>query len=155
MSVCPDGYVQGGVTLASNARLANNVAQGAAEVYGTVKATGTGATVSGPFKFKGAKLSYANVAAGTRDLTNVLAFDNAEADMLAELGGIDIDFVADPTAGTVKIGPAYGLTAADLATNVPVAVTVNGQPFGKKYKVRVNGGNVEIVFHLGSAIFIR
>ena len=41
------------------------------------------------------------------------------------------------------------------AANVPVAVTVNGQPFDKKYKARVNDGNIEIVFHLGSVIFIR
>ncbi len=154
-SVCPDGYVQGEVSLASNAKLSNNVAGGAAEVYGTVKATGTGATVSGPFKFADAKLAYANVAPNTRDLTGLLAFENATDDMLANLGGIDVDFTSDPTVGTVTVGPAYGLAAEDLAANVPVAVTVNGQPFDKKYKARVNGGNIEIVFHLGSVIFIR
>ena len=155
LSVCPDGYVQGGVTLASDATLSNNVTEGAAEVYGTVKATGTGATVSGPFKFKGAKLAYANVAPNTRDLTGLLAFENATDDMLANLGGIDVDFTSDPTVGTVTVGPAYGLAAEDLAANVPVAVTVNGQPFDKKYKARVNGDNIEIVFRLGSVIFIR
>ncbi|MBR6734895.1 MAG: hypothetical protein IKL96_10930, partial [Kiritimatiellae bacterium] len=154
-SVCPDGYVQGEVSLASNAKLSNNVAGGAAEVYGTVKATGTGATVSGPFKFADAKLAYANVAPNTRDLTGLLAFENATDDMLANLGGIDVDFTSDPTVGTVTVGPAYGLAAEDLAANVPVAVTVNGQPFDKKYKARVNGGNIEIVFHIGSVIFIR
>ena len=154
-SVCPDGYVQGEVSLASNAKLSNNVADGAAEVYGTVKATGTGATVSGPFKFADAKLAYANVAPNTRDLTGLLAFENATDDMLANLGGIDVDFTSDPTVGTVTVGPAYGLAAEDLAANVPVAVTVNGQPFDKKYKARVNGDNIEIVFHLGSVIFIR
>lgn len=154
-SVCPDGYVQGEVSLASNAKLSNNVAGGAAEVYGTVKATGTGATVSGPFKFADAKLAYANVAPNTRDLTGLLAFENATDDMLANLGGIDVDFTSDPTVGTVTVGPAYGLAAEDLAANVPVAVTVNGQPFDKKYKARVNGDNIEIVFHIGSVIFIR
>ena len=155
LSVCPDGYVQGGVTLASNATLYNNVTEGAAEVYGTVKATGSGATVSGPFKFKGARLAYANVAPGTHDLTKLLAFGNVSADMFANLGGIDIDFTSEPAVGAIKVSPAYGLAAADLAANVPVAVTVNGQPYTKQFKATMKDGNIQIVFRSGTAIFIR
>ncbi len=155
MTVCPDGYVQGGVTLASNATLYNNVTEGAAEVYGTVKATGTGATVSGPFKFEGARLAYANVAPGTHDLTKLLAFGNVSADMFANLGGIDIDFTSEPAVGAIKVSPAYGLAAADLAASVPVAVTVNGQPYTKQFKATMKDGNIQIVFRSGTAIFIR
>jgi hypothetical protein len=43
----------------------------------------------------------------------------------------------------------------DLEVKVPVAVTVNGQPLDKKYKARVNGGNIEIVFRSASVIYIR
>jgi hypothetical protein len=155
MTVCPDGFIQGEVALASNARLANNVAEGAAEVYGTFKATGTGATVSGPFKFKGAKLAYANVAPATRDLTKFLGFENAAGDMLAELGGIDVDFASEPSAGTITVCPAYGLTSANLAANVPVAVTVNGAPYAKQFKATVKDGNIAIVFRSGSVLFFR
>ena len=155
MTVCPDGYIQGGVTLASDAKLSNNVTEGAAEVYGTVKATGTGATVSGPFKFKGAKLAYVNVAPSAHDLTQLLAFENASADMFANLGGIDVDFTSEPAVGAIKVSPAYGLAAADLAANVPVAVTVNGQPYTKQFKATMKDGNIQIMFRIGTAIFIR
>ena len=155
MTVCPDGYVQGEVALASNARLANNVATGAAEVYGTVKATGTGATMSGPFKFRGAKLAYANVASNARDLTQLLAFENASDDMFAELGGISVDFSAEPTVGTITVAPVYGLDLTDLAENVPVAVTVNGQPYNKKFRATIKDGSIAIVFRSASVLFLR
>jgi hypothetical protein len=155
LSVCPDGYIQGGVTLASNATLSNNATENAAVVYGDVTATGTGATMSGAFKFEGAKLAYENVAPAARDLSAMLDFENASADMLADLGGIAVDFASDPTVGTLVVCPAYGLSMTDLEVKVPVAVTVNGQPLDKKYKARVNGGNIEIVFRSASVIYIR
>ena len=39
LTVCPDGYVQGGVTLASGATLSNGAAENAAVIYGDVAAT--------------------------------------------------------------------------------------------------------------------
>ncbi|MBQ9432474.1 MAG: hypothetical protein IJU44_13085, partial [Kiritimatiellae bacterium] len=153
MSVCPDGYVQGGVTLASNATLANGAPQSAAEVYGTVEVTGTGATVSGPFKFEGAKLAYSNVAANTRDFTTLLTFENAAEDMFANLGGISVDFAADPTVGTVVFGPAYGLAAEDIESNV--AVTVNGTPYTKRYSATVEDNMIKLSFRRGLMIIIQ
>ena len=111
--------------------------------------------MSGPFKFEGARLAYANVAPGTHDLTKLLAFGNVSADMLANLGGIDVDFTSEPVVGAIKVSPAYGLAVADLAANVPVAVTVNGQPYTKQFKATMKDGNIQIVFRSGTAIFIR
>ncbi len=147
MSVCPDGFMQGNVTLASNSRLTNGATKNAAEVYGTFEATGTGAIVSGPFKFEGAKLAYSNVAANTKDFTSLLKFENAAEDMFANLGGIEVDFAADPAIGTAVIGPAYGLAAEDIESNA--SVTVNGEPYTKKYTVTVEDNKIKLYFSRG------
>ena len=60
-------------------------------------ATGTGATVSGGFKFDGGALAFQNVDPAARDLTTMLAFANQPADYLADVGAIMIDFTAKPT----------------------------------------------------------
>ncbi len=155
LSVCPDGYMQGEVSLAANATLVNSAAKNAAAVYGTMKSTGMGATVSGPFKFEGAKLAYGNVPQDVQDLTEMLKFQNAPANMLANLGGIEIDFAGPPSVDVLVVSPAYGLTLADLETKVSVSATINGRPRKEKYSATIRKGNILIVFQPGSVILIR
>ena len=154
-SVCPDGYIQGGVTLASNASLVNNVQEGAAAVYGTVMATGTGAKMSGPFKFEGATLAYANVTPRTKNLAEMLDFENAAEDMFANLGGIDVDFAFEPVTDRLVVGPAYGLTAENLDSKIDVRVTVDGEPYDKNIRAQIKDGNIEIVLRTGFVIHFR
>ena len=150
MTVCPDGYVQGGVTLASGATLAN-AATGVATVYGDVTATGTGATMSGGFKFEGGKLAFQNVAPNANDLSTVLAFTNPADDYLADVGAITVDFTAKPTRSKVKVGPAGGLTAETAAQKV--SVTMNGEPV--KASCLVEDGNLKVRLARGTYIIVR
>jgi hypothetical protein len=133
----------------------NSAAKNAAAVYGTMKSTGMGATVSGPFKFEGAKLAYGNVPQDVQDLTEMLKFQNAPANMLANLGGIEIDFAGPPSVDVLVVSPAYGLTLADLETKVSVSATINGRPRKEKYSATIRKGNILIVFQPGSVILIR
>ena len=151
-SVCPDGYVQGGVTLASNATLSNGATENAAVVYGDVTATGTGATVNGAFKFEGGTLAFKNVAANANDLSAVLAFTNPTADYLADVGAITVDFTAKPTRSKVKVGPAGGLTAETAAEKV--RVTIDGEPTGH-FKCLVENGDLKLRFSNGTYIIVR
>ncbi len=152
MTVCPDGYVQGGVTLASNATLSNSATENAAVVYGDVTATGTGATVNGAFKFEGGTLAFKNVEANANDLSAVLAFTNPTADYLADVGAITVDFTAKPTRNKVKVGPAGGLTAETAAEKV--RVTIDGEPMGH-FKCLVENGDLKLRFDSGTFIIVR
>ncbi|MBO7684689.1 MAG: hypothetical protein J6T51_08200 [Kiritimatiellae bacterium] len=151
MTVCPDGYVQGGVTLASGATLAN-AATGVATVYGDVTATGTGATVSGGFKFEGGTLAFQNVDPGTRDLSSVLAFANPAEDFLADVGAVTVDFAAKPIRGRVTVCPAGGLTSETAAAKV--RVTVNGEPLPKATAF-VEDGKVKVRFNRGFCLILH
>ena len=151
-SVCPDGYIQGGVTLASNATLSNGATENAAVVYGDVTATGTGATMIGAFQFDGGTLAVQNVAANVNDLSTVLAFTNPTADYLADVGAITVDFTSKPTRSKVKVGPAGGLTAETAAQKV--RVTVNGEP-SVRFSCFVENGDLKIRLSRGTTIFVR
>ena len=153
MTVCPDGYVQGGVTLASNATLSNNATENAAVIYGDVTATGTGATMTGAFKFDGGTLAFQNVAPNVNDLSTVLAFTNPAADYyLADVGAITVDFTEKPTRSKVKVGPAGGLTAETAAQKV--RVTVNGEPMGR-FGCFVENGDLKLRFTHSTFIIVR
>ncbi|MBO4286790.1 MAG: hypothetical protein J5985_01320, partial [Kiritimatiellae bacterium] len=158
MSVCPDGYVQGDVTLASGATLANTaggtgvVPSASAIVLGNVIATGTGATVSGGFTFEGGTLAFQNVAPGTRDLSTMLAFSNPATDYLANVGAITVDFTAKPTRGKVTVCPAGGLTVE--AADTKVSVTVNGESV-KGAHCFIEEGNLKVRLANGLTVFIR
>ena len=151
MTVCPDGYVQGGVTLASNATLSNSATENAAVVYGDVTATGTGATMIGAFKFDGGTLAFQNVAPNVNDLSTVLAFTNPAADYLADVGAITVDFTEKPTRSKVKVGPAGGLTAETAAQKV--RVTVDGEPV--KAGCLIENGDLKIRLSHGTVLFVR
>ena len=152
LTVCPDGYVQGGVTLASGARLANGAAENAAVIYGDVAATGTGATLAGKFKFAGGTLAFQNVAPNTADLANVLAFENPAADMLADVGAISVDYADKPTRGRIPVCPLYGLT--EEAAKAKVTVTVAGAPVDN-IQVKVENGVITLRNTSGTMLFFR
>ena len=152
MTVCPDGYIQGGVTLASNATLSNGATENAAVVYGDVTATGTGATMIGAFKFDGGTLAFQNVAPNVNDLSTVLAFTNPTADYLADVGAISVDFAGKPTRSKVKVGPAGGLTAETAAQKV--RVTVDGEP-SVRFSCFVENGDLKIRLSHGTVLFVR
>ena len=152
MTVCPDGYVQGGVTLASNATLSNSATENAAVVYGDVTATGTGATVNGAFKFDGGTLAFQNVAPNANDLSTVLAFRAPAADYLADVGAITVDFTEKPTRSKVKVGPAGGLTAETAAQKV--RVTVDGEQ-AVRFRCFVENGDLKLRFARGLTVIIR
>ena len=152
LSVCPDGYVQGGVTLASGATLSNNASENAAVVYGNVTATGTGATMSGAFKFDGGTLAFQNVAANANDLSTVLAFTNPAADYLKDVGAITIDFTDKPVRSKVTVCPAGGLTAETAAQKV--SVTMNGEPV-KVLGYMIEDGNLKARLCRGTLIIVR
>ena len=150
LTVCPDGYIQGDVTLASGATL-SNTASGEALVYGNVTATGTGATISGGFKFDGGTLAFQNVAPATSDLATVLAFTDTAADYLKDVGAITIDFTAKPVLSKVTVCPAGGLTAEAAAEKV--SVTVNGESV--KASCLIEGGNLKVRLRSGTMIIVR
>ena len=152
LSVCPDGYIQGGVTLASNATLSNNATENAAVIYGDVTATGTGATMTGAFKFDGGTLAFKNVAPNANDLSTVLAFRAPAADYLADVGAITVDFTEKPTRSKVKVGPAGGLTAETAAQKV--RVTVNGEP-AVRFGCFIENGDLKIRLACGTFIIVR
>ena len=151
-TVCPDGYVQGGVTLASGARLANGAVENAATVFGELAATGTGATLAGKFKFAGGTLAFRNVAPNTADLASVLAFENPAADMLADVGAISVDYAASPTRGKVIVCPTYGLSDEDAVAKV--AVTVAGAP-AEHVLIKVENGYVTLRNTKGTMLIFR
>ena len=152
LSVCPDGYVQGGVTLASGATLANGAAENAAVIYGDVAATGTGATLAGKFKFAGGTLAFRNVAPNTADLANVLAFENPAADMLADVDAITVDYADKPTRGRIPVCPLYGLT--EEAAKAKIAVTVAGEP-AEHIACTVENGTITLRNTSGTVLFFR
>jgi hypothetical protein len=152
LTVCPDGYVQGGVTFASGARLANSAAENAATVFGDVTATGTGATLAGKFKFAGGTLAFQNVAPNTADLANVLAFENPAADMLADVDAITVDYADKPTRGRIPVCPLYGLT--EEAVQAKVTVTVAGAPVDN-IQVKVENGTITLRNTSGTLLFFR
>ena len=152
LSVCPDGYIQGGVTLASGATLSNGASENAAVVYDGVTATGTGATLDGAFKFCGGTLAFQNVDPATRDLPTVLAITNPADGYLADVGAIAIDFTAKPVRSKVTVCPAGGLTAETAAQKV--SVTVNGEPVGR-FGCLVEDGNLKLRLASGTIIIVR
>ncbi len=152
LTVCPDGYVQGGVTLASGATLANGAAENAAVIYGDVTATGMGATISGPFKFEGGTLAFKNVASATTNLANVLAFSNVPADMLADIGAITVDYASAPTRGKIPLCPLYGLT--EEAAKAKVTVTIAGEP-ADHVVCTVENGNITLRNTSGTLLLFR
>ena len=151
LSVCPDGYIQGDVKLASGATLSNG-ASGEALVYGNMTATGTGATVNGKFRFEGGTLAFQSVDPAANDLATMLAFSNPSADYLADIGAITVDFTAKPTRSKVTVCPAGGLTAETAAQKV--RVTVNGEPVDHVQCV-VEGGNLKVRLACGTVIYVR
>ena len=152
LSVCPDGYVQGDITLASGASLANSATENAAVVYGNVTAAGTGASISGPFKFVGGTLAFADVDPDATDLAAKLAFADTPADYLADVGAITVDFTAKPTRDKVAVCPAGGLTAATAAQKM--RVTVNGEPM-RRFECFVDNGTLKVRLSRGTFIVIR
>ena len=144
--------MQGGVTLASGARLANGAAENAAVIYGEVAATGTYATISGPFKFEGGTLAFRNVAPNTADLANVLAFSNAAVDMLANVGAITVDYTDKPTRGRIPVCPLYGLT--EEAAKAKISVTVAGEP-AEHIACTVENGTITLRNTSGTVLFFR
>ena len=152
LTVCPDGYVQGGVTLASGARLANGAKENAATVFGDVTATGTGATLAGPFKFAGGTLAFRNVAPNTADLESVLAFENPAADMLADVDAISVDFASNMTRSTVTVCPTYGLSDEDAVAKLTVSVA--GEP-AEHIRVKVENGYLTIRNTKGTLVIFR
>ena len=156
-SLCPDGYVQGNVTLASGATLRNGAGRdalvaSAAVVHGNVIATGTGATVDGAFKFDGGALAFRNVDPAARDLTTMLAFANQPADYLADVGAITVDFTAKPTRAKVKVCPAGGLTVEAAAEKL--TVTVDGEPVDR-FQCVIENGDLKICLSQGFTIYVR
>ena len=152
LSVCPDGYIQGDVTLASNATLSNNASENAASVLGNITAIGTGATMNGKFKFDGGALVFSCVDPAERDLATMLAFENQPADYLADVGTIAIDFAAKPTRSKVKVCPAGGLTAQTASQKV--RVTVDGEPV-PHFQCLVENGDLKVRFSAGTVLFVR
>ncbi|MBR1588576.1 MAG: hypothetical protein IJ658_09660, partial [Kiritimatiellae bacterium] len=152
LTVCPDGYVQGGVTLASGATLSNGATENAAAVYGEVAGTGTGATLAGPFKFAGGTLAFRNVAPDTRDLATVLSFSDPAADMLADVGAIVVDYASAPTRGRIPVCPLYGL--AEEAAKAKVSVTVAGEP-ADHIVCTVENGAITLRNTSGTMLFFR
>ena len=151
LSLCPDGYVQGDVTLASGAKL-ENTAEGTACVYGRILATGTGAVVDGGFKFEGGTLAFANVSKRTYDLTMALAFENSAEDFLANVDAITIDYTERPARGKVRICAAGGLDAESASERL--SVTVNGEVFKGAY-CTVENGELYANLSVGTRIIIR
>ena len=152
LSVCPDGYIQGDVVLASGATLSNNATENAASVLGNITAIGTGATMDGKFKFDGGTLAFQNVAANAKDLTTMLAFENQPADYLADVGAITVDFKTKPTRNKVKVGPAGGLTAQTATQKV--RVTIDGEPV-PHFQCIVENGDLKVRFSSGTVLFVR
>ena len=152
LSLCPDGYVQGGVTLASGATLSNGAAENAAVIYGDVAATGTGATISGPFKFEGGTLAFRNVDPATTNLADVLSFTNVPADMLANVGAITVDYASAPTRGKIPVCPLYGLT--EEAAKAKIAVTIAGEP-ADHVICTVENGNITLRNTRGTLLLFR
>ena len=152
LTVCPDGYIQGDVVLASNATLSNTASENAATVLGNITAIGTGATVNGKFKFDGGALMFSCVDPAERDLTTMLAFANQPADYLADVGTIAIDFAAKPTRSKVKVCPAGGLTAQTAAQKV--RVTVDAEPLDH-FQCVIEDGYLKVRLGGGTVIFMR
>ena len=151
LSLCPDGYVQGDVTLASGATL-SNTASGEALVYGNVTATGTGATVNGAFKFEGGTLAFTNVASNVKNLSTVLAFNNPPADYLENVGAIAVDFAEKPGRSKVTVCPAGGLTAETAAQKV--RVTVDGEPL-PRFQCLIENGDLSVRLSACTVIYVR
>ena len=152
LSVCPDGYIQGDVVLASNATLSNTASENAASVLGNITAIGTGATVNGKFKFDGGALTFSCVDPAERDLTAMLAFANQPEDYLADVGAIAIDFAAKPTRSKVKVCPAGGLTAQTAAQKV--RVTVDAEPVDH-FQCVIEDGDLKVRLGSGTVIYVR
>ncbi len=130
LSLAPDGYLQGEIALASGAAV-TNVSETAAVVWGDVKVAdgAAGAVMSGKFACVSNTVDFGTVAANTSDLSAVLRFDDAAANLFADVGKIAVDFASRPTFGRALVGPAGGLDAlsdAELARRF--AVTVGGVP---------------------------
>ena len=151
MTVCPDGYVQGGVTLASNATL-SNAASGAATVYGDVTATGPGAKISGGFKFEGGAIAFRNADPRAPDLSSVLKFENAAEKFLENVGSVTVDFAAKPVRGRIIVSQAGGLAPETVAEKV--SVTVDGEPY-RPAKARIEDGNLVLRNCAGLLLLLR
>jgi len=88
-----------------------------------------GAVMSGKFACVSNTVDFGTVAANTSDLSAVLRFDDAAANLFADVGRIAVDFASRPTFGRALVGPAGGLDAlsdAELARRFEV--TVDGVP---------------------------
>jgi hypothetical protein len=151
-SLCPDGWIQGDVTLCAGATLENRAATGAASVTGTVKATGTGAKLRGPFSFDGGTLDFGTVSPATRDLSAVIAVENPADGYLADAAAVRVAFDGEPGNGCIRICPAGGLTAEEAAAKLDV--TVSGAPPAKRFKVEVRDGTVCLA-RSGFALIVR
>ena len=159
LSLAPDGYLQGEISLASGARV-TNVSDEPALVYGDVSADGaTGAVMSGKFACVSNIVDFGTVAADTDDLTEVLRFDNAATNLFADVGRIAVNFTARPTRGTVRVGLAGGLESlSSEALAQRLSVTVGGVPaesVHSKPQPMVENGELRLRFALGSVLIIR
>jgi hypothetical protein len=152
LSVCPDGYIQGGVTLASDATLTNGASEKTAVVYGDVTATGTGATMRGAFTLDGGTLAFRNVSPNVRDLSTVLSIENPAADYLRKVGAIAVDFTGKPRRAKIVVCPAGGLTAAEAAAKM--VVTQDGEPV-KTSGCQIMNGRIVLSLPVGLRLVIR
>jgi autotransporter-associated beta strand protein len=152
LSVCPDGYIQGGVTLASDATLTNGASEKTAVVYGDVTATGTGATMRGAFTLDGGTLAFRNVSPNVRDLSTVLSIENPAADYLRKVGAIAVDFTGKPRRAKIVVCPAGGLTAAEAAAKM--VVTQDGEPV-KTSGCQIMNGHIVLSLPVGLRLVIR
>jgi HSP20 family molecular chaperone IbpA len=92
------------------------------------------------------------VAPNTADLANVLAFSNAAADMLANVGAITVDYADKPTRGRIPVCPLYGLT--EEAAKAKISVTVAGAPVDN-IQVKVENGTITLRNTSGTLLYFR
>ncbi len=151
-SVCPDGYIQGGITLASGAVLENG-ASGSAVVYDGVTATGAGARISGGFKFDGGALRFLNVPKNANNLSSILEFEAPVENYLIDINKIEIDFTDNPTRSKVKICPAGGLTAQTAIDKL--VVTQKGEPINRVRCEIDNEGDLVAVLSVPVRVIVR
>ena len=139
-SVCPDGYVQGTVTLEAGATLENKASDSAASVTGTIRAMGAGTTLRGAFAFDGGTLDFGTVPAATHDLSSVISVENPAVGYLAHAAAVKVRFDGEPSSGTIKVCPAGGLTAEEAAAKLDI--TVAGAPLGRQFKLEVRNDTI-------------
>ena len=146
----------GGETwVAAGGRLANAAPTGFCPIYGSFGGAGT---VYGPFAFTGGTL-----ALGAEGASLVVPqFENAFADMYANLGAIKVMFDANPNRATYVVGPAYGLSA-EAARQLPVTAEIEGadaatqRKYADAFRASVKNGELVLLNRrgMGMTLVIR